>query len=74
MVLSPRELSDTICQQYQELNGPFGCIRITCHADNCVEVQGKVAVVKNIYCANKVSKHLQMVRFIGTWNSMQKNN
>ena len=25
-------------------------------------------------CANKVSKHLQMVRYIGTWNSMPKIN
>ena len=38
------------------------------------EVEDKIYVKKKVYCANKVSKHLQMVRFIGTWNSMQKNN
>ena len=27
-----------------------------------------------INCANKVYKHLQMVRYIGTWNSMPKSN
>ena len=58
----PRELSDTICQQYQELNGPFGCIRITCHADNCVEVQGKVAVVKNIV-VHDGTEYIVYVRF-----------
>ena len=42
---------------------------------NCFSYKyGHVLCPGLVNCANKVSKHLQMVRFIGTWNSIHKFN